>query len=54
MDRVLPRRAILQYLVDDILPAEDIFLQKLTEIAGAGTPAAPRNLTLRPKSESAR
>jgi TetR/AcrR family transcriptional regulator, repressor for neighboring sulfatase len=48
MDRVLPRStgaharllawAILQYLVDDILPPEDAFLQRLVEIASAGAP----------------
>jgi AcrR family transcriptional regulator len=46
MDSVLPRStgaharllawAILQYLVDDILPAEDPFLQRLQELAKAG------------------
>jgi TetR/AcrR family transcriptional regulator, repressor for neighboring sulfatase len=46
MDSVLPRStgaharllawAILQYLVDDILPAEDPFLQRLRELAKAG------------------
>jgi AcrR family transcriptional regulator len=50
LDRVLPRSTgaharlvawgILQYLVDDILPADDVFLQRLAEIAGAGAPGS--------------
>jgi AcrR family transcriptional regulator len=48
MDSVLPRStgaharllawAILQYLVDDILPAEDIFLRRLRDLSRAGLP----------------
>jgi len=48
MDSVLPRStgaharllawAILQYFVDDILPAEDPFLQRLRDLAKSGLP----------------
>ena len=49
MDSVLPRStgaharllawAILQYLMDDVMPAEDPFLQRLRELAKADVPA---------------
>jgi TetR/AcrR family transcriptional regulator, repressor for neighboring sulfatase len=50
VDRVLPRStgahsrliawSILQYLIDDVMPEEDVFLQRMRELAAADMPDA--------------